>query len=86
MYRLVLSNRAEKAFRSIPSPYDKRIKESIIAIEQDPRAMGTVKLEYAPVAQYRYRVGDYRILFDINEESKTVEILDIRRRGERTYK
>ncbi|GAG72873.1 unnamed protein product [marine sediment metagenome] len=37
-------------------------------------------------AQYRIRVGDYRVLYDIDDNKKIVWILTIRKRGEKTYK
>jgi len=62
------------------------VKQAVEKLEQNPRTYGTIKLENAPVASYRYRVGDNRILFDIDDEAKVIEILDIRKRDERTYK
>jgi len=62
------------------------MKEAIEKLKQAPRIHGTIKLENAPVASYRYRVGDLRILFDIDDETRTVEILDIRKRDEHTYR
>ena len=47
---------------------------------------GTIKLVDYPAAKFRHRVGNYRILFDIEEASKILEILDIRKRDEGTYK
>ena len=41
---------------------------------------------YQFVAQYRIRIGDYRVLYDVDDERKIVWILALRRRGERTYK
>jgi mRNA interferase RelE/StbE len=41
---------------------------------------------YRFVAQYRIRIGDYRVLYDVDDERKIVWILALRRRGERTYK
>ncbi|MEK7217276.1 MAG: hypothetical protein AAB289_16960 [Chloroflexota bacterium] len=43
-----------------------------------PEGARTIKLESAPVAQYRYRVGEYRILFDIDDAGRVLEIIDIR--------
>lgn len=37
-------------------------------------------------AQYRLRIGDYRILYDVDERKKLVWILVLRKRGEDTYK
>ena len=86
MYRVIFSCRAEKAFLNLPAKETRRIKKAIEKLKQDPRTYGTIKLENAPVASYRYRVGDERILFDIDDEAKVIGILDIRKRDERTYK
>ena len=71
---------------NLPDREARRIKEAIERLQQNPRTQGTIKLENAPVASYRYRVGDLRILFDIDDGAKVIEVLDIRKRDERTYK
>lgn len=81
MYRVVLSRRAEKALRALSPSYAQRVREALESFRDNPRIQGTVKLENTPVAQYRRRVGDYRILFDIDEKNRVVQVLDIRRRG-----
>jgi len=86
MYRAVFSHRAEKVFMSLPDREARRVKETIQKLTENPRVHGTIKLEAAPVARYRYRIGDYRILFDIDDEARIIEILDISKRDERTYK
>ncbi len=85
MYKAIFGRKAEKSLQKIPEEYQKRIKESILRLETDPLCFGTIKLIGYPVAQYRHRVGDYRILFDIWEEKKILMILDIRRRTSTTY-
>jgi len=86
LYRVVLSRRAEKALQGVSPLHARRVREALESLRDNPRSHGTVKLEMVPVAQYRRRVGDYRILFDIDERAGTVMVLDIRRRSERTYK
>jgi mRNA interferase RelE/StbE len=86
MYRAMFSRRAEKAFISLSDREARKVKEAIQKLVDNPRTCGTIKLENAPVARYRYRIGDYRILFDIDDEAKVIEILDIRKRDERTYR
>jgi mRNA interferase RelE/StbE len=84
MYQAIFSRRAEKAFLDLPTKEAQRVKQAVEKLEQNPRTYGTIKLENAPVASYRYRVGNYRLLFDIDDEAKLIEILDIRKRDERT--
>jgi mRNA interferase RelE/StbE len=85
MYQAIFSRRAEKAFLDLPTKEAQRVKQAVEKLEQNPRTYGTIKLENAPVASYRYRVGNYRLLFDIDDEAKVIEILDVRKRDERTY-
>ncbi|MCC7352841.1 MAG: type II toxin-antitoxin system RelE/ParE family toxin [Anaerolineae bacterium] len=86
MYRAIFSRRAQKAFLDLPQNQARRVKEAIEDLMREPRAPGTIELQNAPVAQYRYRVGNWRILFDIDDANKVIEILDICKRDERTYK
>ena len=85
MYKAIFSHKAEKSLQKIPREYQKRIKESILKLEENPFCFGTIKLVGYPVAQYRHRVGDYRILFDLWDQKKILMILDIRRRTSTTY-
>lgn len=86
MYQTIFSARANRAYQKFPQKDAARIKETLKKLEQDPHIHGTIKLSSAPVAQYRYRVGNFRILFDIDDEQKIIAILDIRKRDERTYR
>ena len=85
MYKIFYSRRAAKSFKKIPKEYQVRIKNKIEELSKNPHMSGTIKLVDYPAAKFRHRVGNYRILFDIEEASKILEILDIRKRNERTY-
>ena len=41
---------------------------------------------YQYTAQYRLRVGDYRILYDIDDTRKIIWVFVLRKRSEKTYK
>lgn len=85
MYQAVLARRAERSLKKVPRKFQEKIKNGIFKLETNPFRPGTIKLIGYPVAQYRHRVGDYRILFDIWEEKKILMILDIKRRTSTTY-
>ena len=85
MYEAVFSRRARKAFLDLPKVQARRVKDAVGNLTKDPRSHGTIKLQYAPVAQYRRRVGGLRILFDVDDERRVIDILDIRKRDEGTY-
>ena len=86
MYKIFYSHRAAKYLKKIPKHYQINIKDKIEELSKNPHLPGTIKLIDYPVAKFRHRVGNYRILFDVDESEKVLEILDIRRRDERTYK
>ena len=85
MYQAVLASKAKKSLKKIPKKFQRKIKDTIINLEKNPFCFGTIKLVGYPIASYRHRVGDYRILFDIWEEKKILMILDIKRRTSTTY-
>jgi len=68
------SKQSVKAISKINNPFKKNIKE---AIEKLPA--GDVKKLKGYSNAYRLRVGDYRILFDMNGK---IEITNILPRGE----
>lgn len=86
MYRAIFSARADRAFQDLSQQDAARVKEAIQKLQQDPRTRGAIKLTHAPVAEYRYRVGNLRILYDIDDGQALVLVLDIRKRDERTYR
>ncbi len=85
MYQAVFSSKAKKSLRRIPKKDQRRIKRAILALEKNPFCFGTIKPSGFPLAQYRHRVGNYRILFDLWEEKEVLMILDIERRTSTTY-
>jgi mRNA interferase RelE/StbE len=41
---------------------------------------------YGYTADYRLRIGDYRVLYDVDEKNKKVVLLALRKRGKETYR
>lgn len=85
MYRAVFSRQSLKSLSKISHKDQEHIKQEIELLREIPRRIGVVKLVVFGAADYRLRVGNYRILFDILEEKKTLIILDIKRRTSTTY-
>ena len=86
MFGAIFSRKAAKSFLKIPIQDAQKIKEAVIKLQKKPDIYGVIKLKIVPVGHYRYRVGKYRIIFDIDNKKKILEILDIARRSEDTYK
>lgn len=77
-YSLRFESRAVKDLRRLDKQLSKRIVDRIEFMAEDLR--GDVKKLTNHSPQYRLRIGDYRILFDI--EDKTIVVQRIRNRRE----
>ena len=87
-----IEKRFEKFQKRLTEKQRQQIKEAVLALKENPRPQGkTGKKLGNPVvlfqwiAQYRIRIGDYRVLYDIDDEQKNIILLGIRRRNENTY-
>jgi mRNA interferase RelE/StbE len=81
-YQIVVASRAKRDLKKINQVQLTRLDEAILKLEETPYPHGVKRLIAADVAQYRIRVGDYRILYDVDEKSKTVIILRVGHRKE----
>jgi mRNA interferase RelE/StbE len=77
-YELVVARRFYKDLRQINPQDQGRILEALRKTGQDPHAGR--KVVVAEVGQYRWRVGPYRIRYDI--EGDKVHVLRVRHRRE----
>ena len=60
-----------------------RIVAAIHRLRENPRPPETKKLTGQEV--YRIRLGDYRVLYTVDDKAKEVRIEAVRKRDERTY-
>lgn len=79
MYTIVFKKSAEKDLSLIDHKTIKRIINKIETLENNPFPQSSTKL-VGTDSTYRLRVGDYRIIYQINEENKTITIYYIRHR------
>lgn len=86
MYQIFFSRKARKALLNLTDSDAKRIQEALEKLKQNPRTHGTIKLEDVRLASYRFRVGDVRILFDVDDATKAIEVAEIKKRDEHTYR
>jgi len=78
-YNLVYTRRAEKDIKKL-NPYVKRqICQAILKLQGSPLEHSE-KLTDPKIGTYRFRTGDYRVIFDI--EGKDVVILRVGHRKE----
>ncbi len=68
MHKLLFTKRAEKEFASLPQVVQKRIAEAFEELITLGVKASNIKKLQTPFPGFRKRVGNYRILFEINIE------------------
>jgi mRNA interferase RelE/StbE len=79
-YDLRLHPAAAREYRRLQGPLRDRIRAAIDALAADPRPLGVVKL--AGRDDYRIRVGDYRIVYAVDDAERVVIVARIAHRRE----
>lgn len=79
MYELRLARSARKELEALPDTVLARIARQLDGLPADPRPRGTKKLRGASDL-WRVRVGDYRIIYHIDDRARLIEVRAIRNR------
>lgn len=74
-YKLYILRRAQKELSDLPDESYKRIRDSIKHLASEPRPHGSSKLTGRE--GWRIRVGDYRVIYEINDVDLEVTILHV---------
>ena len=81
MYRVLLERAAEKDLARLSSAVHDRVIVAIQALATIPRLPGCRKLAGSK-HDWRIRVGDYRVIYEIADEIRIVRINRVRHRRE----
>jgi len=81
LYSITLKKSAAKDLDNINEPFISKIISEIEKLSSNPINEKVIKLS-GKVDEYRLKVGDYRILFFINDKSKNVHIARVLHRQE----
>ena len=81
MYAITLSRHAVRSLKRIEERQRQAVRDRSDALARDPRApeLDVRKLTGRP--GYRLRVGDWRILYEIDETVRIIAIEDVLQRG-----
>ena len=82
--RVELSPAAQRQLRRLPPGEAARLRGPILSLAIDPRPPGTMKL--AGTDFWRLRVGDLRVIYDIEDDDRLIVVLRVARRSESTYR
>jgi mRNA interferase RelE/StbE len=81
-YKLRLSNRASKYLSHLDKTTTSRILDKLEHLKNDPyHSVGTKKLSGKLTGLFRLRIGNYRAVYQINDDYFIVTILVIGPRG-----
>jgi len=81
MYRVLLERAAEKALRRLSADIHDRVIKAIQGLASNPRPPGSRKLTGSE-DDWRIRVGDYRVLYEIADEIRIVRVNRVGHRRE----
>jgi mRNA interferase RelE/StbE len=81
MYRVLLERVAEKDLSRLSSEIHNRVVAAIQGLARNPRPPGCRKLAGSK-ADWRIRVGDYRVVYEIADEIRIVRVNRVRHRRE----
>jgi mRNA interferase RelE/StbE len=74
-YEILLKRSAERELTALPRGTHDRIVERIARLRLSPRPSGVVKLQGQDA--YRMRVGDYRVLYVVDDHRRRVEVIAV---------
>ncbi len=77
-YSVLLLSEPRKQMARIPKQDRERLYEIIRGLADNPRPPGCLKLEASE--GWRVRTGDYRVVYLINDDKKTVTLVRVRHR------
>jgi len=78
-YILKIKHSAEKELDGLSQEIYQRLVRHILVLAENPRPYGVKKLREKV---YRIRVGDYRVVYLVDDQEKVVEIVKVGHRRE----
>lgn len=78
-YNICFKNSVEKDFKKLPNSVLRRVTERVVLLATDPFPRGVSKISGSEHL-YRIRVGDYRIIYSIDDPKKLITVHYVRHR------
>ena len=79
-YQVNLKRSAEKELDALHANLRERVIKHLLTLGENPRPAGSKKLQGQE--SYRLRVGDYRVLYSVDDQTKQVTIIAVGHRRE----
>lgn len=78
-YQVIIPKPVQKQLDSLPRNIRDRIIKVLVTLKENPLPQGCVKLK-GYEHEYRLRIGDYRIRYEIREKTSVVLLLHCKHR------
>lgn len=83
MFEVILSPEARAFYAQADRPLARKLARCFAQLEREPRRHNNIKrLSGAFAGRVRYRIGDWRVVYRIDDRSRQVHVLVIAHRGE----
>ena len=83
MFEVILSPEAQAFYAAADRPLARRLARCFAQLERDPRRHNNIKrLSGELSGRLRYRIGDWRVLYRIDDAASQVHVLLIAHRSE----
>lgn len=83
MHSVELSREAQRFYADANRPVAKKLARCFAALERDPRSGNNVKALKGKLAgAFRYRVGDLRVVYTIDDDAVIVFVITIAKRSD----
>ena len=73
-YRVIIPKPVQKQLQSLPESVHRRVLARLVVLADDPRPPGCVKLK-GYNHEFRIRVGDYRVRYEVRDSESAVILL-----------
>lgn len=80
-YSVKIAREPAKLLRRLPRSVQRRLAAAIDGLAVDPRPRGCVQLKGQEQVFYRIRVGDWRIIYTVEDELLVVLVVELGPRG-----
>ena len=78
-YQVIVPKPVQKQLDNLPASVRQRVIERILALKENPRPFGSIKLT-GYENEYRVRVGNYRVRYQVNDQELLVILLHCKHR------
>jgi mRNA interferase RelE/StbE len=82
MYEVRLSHRARRYYDRVSADTARRLNRCFEALAKDPLAGGDIRRVQGMSGVYRFRVGNLRVIYEVDTKQRIVKVSAILPRGE----